>query len=118
MALFRTGLRCFTSGNLQVPLKYLRNTYASVEKVTHTGQKYDEDDWKKVRFIDGIKLVNDNIAAKLIDEIPPKEVSQRVISCDGGGGALGHPKVFINLDKPGAHACGYCGLRFKKKEHH
>ena len=25
-----------------------------------------------------------------------------------GGGALGHPKVYINLDKPGAHACGYC----------
>lgn len=25
------------------------------------------------------------------------EVGHRVISCDGGGGALGHPKVYINL---------------------
>lgn len=25
------------------------------------------------------------------------EVESRIISCDGGGGALGHPKVYINL---------------------
>lgn len=24
-----------------------------------------------------------------------------------GGGPLGHPKIFINLDKPGPKACGY-----------
>nr|XP_019013418.1 uncharacterized protein I206_01484 [Kwoniella pini CBS 10737]OCF52199.1 hypothetical protein I206_01484 [Kwoniella pini CBS 10737] len=26
----------------------------------------------------------------------------------GGMGALGHPKVYINLDKPGPKVCGYC----------
>ena len=30
-----------------------------------------------------------------------------------GGGALGHPRVYISLEKPGAHSCGYCGLRFE-----
>jgi hypothetical protein len=25
-----------------------------------------------------------------------------------GGGPLGHPKIYINLDKPGPHACTYC----------
>jgi hypothetical protein len=25
-----------------------------------------------------------------------------------GGGSLGHPKIYINLDKPGPHACTYC----------
>lgn len=25
------------------------------------------------------------------------DVEDRVVSCDGGGGALGHPKVYINL---------------------
>lgn len=29
-----------------------------------------------------------------------------------GGGALGHPKVFINLDKPGPKACNYWFVYF------
>lgn len=32
--------------------------------------------------------------------------------CDGGKGVQGHPKIFINLDKPGTHACQYCGTRY------
>ena len=32
--------------------------------------------------------------------------------CDGGNDALGHPKVYINLDKPEISDCGYCGKRF------
>lgn len=35
-----------------------------------------------------------------------------------GGGALGHPKVYINLDQPGPRSCGYCGLRFEQDAHH
>lgn len=35
-----------------------------------------------------------------------------------GGGALGHPKVYINLDQPGPRSCGYCGLRFEQDPHH
>jgi len=54
----------------------------------------------------------------LISQIPPKEVYGRKAWCDGGGGPLGHPKVFINLDKPGPQICGYCGLRFIRKEEH
>ncbi|CAO3625208.1 unnamed protein product [Cunninghamella blakesleeana] len=57
-------------------------------------------------------------AIELIAEEPIRVVHQRIVSCDGGDGALGHPKVYINLDKPGAHACGYCGVRFQKPEHH
>uniref|UniRef100_A0A6P8QED9 NADH dehydrogenase [ubiquinone] iron-sulfur protein 6, mitochondrial n=1 Tax=Geotrypetes seraphini TaxID=260995 RepID=A0A6P8QED9_GEOSA len=73
----------------------------SGEKVTHTGQ------------------INEQFAINLIAEQPVTEVSSRVISCDGGGGALGHPKVYINLDKDSkTGTCGYCGLRFKQKHHH
>lgn len=78
--------------------------------------------------------------------MPPKEVTERVVWCDGGSGPEGHPRVYINVvniilknnhtfisyqyyvllnsllplfqDKPGNHACGYCGLRFVKKDHH
>ncbi|KAI8140542.1 zinc-finger domain-containing protein [Fennellomyces sp. T-0311] len=61
---------------------------------------------------------NSMAAIDLIAEEPVRFVNQRIASCDGGGGPLGHPKVYINLDKPGAHACGYCGVRFQKEDHH
>lgn len=35
----------------------------------------------------------------MIAEVPPIEVHGSVARCDGGGGALGHPAVFINLNK-------------------
>ncbi|ELR20908.1 NADH dehydrogenase (ubiquinone), putative [Acanthamoeba castellanii str. Neff] len=57
-------------------------------------------------------------AEELIHEIPPKVTHGSTAVCDGGGGALGHPRIFINLDKPGPHDCGYCGLRFIKEEEH
>lgn len=41
--------------------------------------------------------MNTSFAIDLIAEQPVNEVESRVISCDGGGGALGHPKVYINL---------------------
>ncbi|XP_044743357.1 NADH dehydrogenase [ubiquinone] iron-sulfur protein 6, mitochondrial [Chrysoperla carnea] len=84
---------------------------------THTDQQWDADDYRNVRFIDKPKHVNTNFSIKLINEVPPKPTKARVIACDGGGGPLGHPKVYINLDKPGNHTCGYCGLRFVKEEH-
>jgi len=34
------------------------------------------------------------------------------VECDGGGGPLGHPRVFINTDKPQICMCEYCGLPF------
>lgn len=39
--------------------------------------------------------------------------------CDGNRGSTlqGHPKVFINLDKPHAVACPYCGLRYAMEKH-
>ncbi|XP_036262505.2 NADH dehydrogenase [ubiquinone] iron-sulfur protein 6, mitochondrial [Molothrus ater] len=88
------------------------------ELVTHTGQVYDEKDYRRVRFVGRQKEVNKNFAIDLIAEQPVSHVESRVISCDGGGGALGHPKVYINLDKETkTGTCGYCGLQFKQKHH-
>lgn len=62
--------------------------------------------------------VNENFAIDLIAEQPVSEVGSRVISCDGGGGALGHPRVYINLDKETkTGTCGYCGLQFRQPHH-
>lgn len=41
--------------------------------------------------------MNKSFAFELIESVPPKKVTERIVSCDGGGGALGHPKVYINL---------------------
>ncbi|KAJ9590574.1 hypothetical protein L9F63_016394 [Diploptera punctata] len=88
------------------------------DEETHTGQKFEKDDYRLARFIGKTKQVNPNFGIKLIDEVPPEPKKERVVWCDGGGGPTGHPKVYINLDKPGNHACGYCGLRFTKEDHH
>jgi len=37
------------------------------------------------------------------------------VSCDGGGGASGHPKVFIELGQAGEAHCKYCGKHFVYK---
>ena len=39
-------------------------------------------------------------------------VSQARFSCDGGGGALGHPKIYLDLSHSGRVDCPYCGRRF------
>ncbi|RVD80405.1 uncharacterized protein DFL_008302 [Arthrobotrys flagrans] len=51
-------------------------------------------------------------AIELIHEEPVRFVHEHVVVCDGGGGPLGHPKIYINVDKPEVVPCGYCGLPF------
>ncbi|XP_074645201.1 NADH dehydrogenase [ubiquinone] iron-sulfur protein 6, mitochondrial-like [Tubulanus polymorphus] len=94
-------------------LLYSTQSQSGEDFQIHTGQKFEQNDWRLARFNDGkSKVVNKNFAIDLIAEVPPKACTERVVHCDGGGGPLGHPKVFINLDQPGNHTCGYCGLRF------
>lgn len=51
---------------------------------------------------------------------PPEviEVTQRRVSCDGGGGALGHPLVFYTIGAEGFVECKYCDRRFVLKADH
>lgn len=50
------------------------------------------------------------------DALPPPEtevVTSTRVSCDGGSGALGHPRVWISIDEAKGYAeCGYCDKRF------
>ncbi|MFQ5954841.1 MAG: zinc-finger domain-containing protein [Kiloniellales bacterium] len=41
-------------------------------------------------------------------------VETRTVACDGGG-ALGHPRVFLNMGDADAIDCPYCGRRFVLK---
>jgi uncharacterized Zn-finger protein len=42
------------------------------------------------------------------------EVDSPKVACDGGGGAVGHPRVFLNM-KEGAVDCPYCDRRYVLK---
>jgi uncharacterized Zn-finger protein len=35
-----------------------------------------------------------------------------VVACNGGGGPLGHPKVYLNLSTEGKVECPYCSRLF------
>ncbi|KAH9898900.1 hypothetical protein F4778DRAFT_782500 [Xylariomycetidae sp. FL2044] len=56
-------------------------------------------------------------AIELIHKQPVRWTHDRVVACDGGGGPAGHPRVFINVDKPEISPCGYCGLPFANEHH-
>ena len=34
------------------------------------------------------------------------------VACDGGGGPLGHPTVYLSFDESGEIMCPYCSRRF------
>ncbi|MEL7114045.1 MAG: zinc-finger domain-containing protein [Pseudomonadota bacterium] len=48
-----------------------------------------------------------------IDPPETEIVDKMRVSCDGGEGALGHPRVWLSIDpKTGFVECGYCGKKF------
>ncbi|PFH59624.1 hypothetical protein XA68_12086 [Ophiocordyceps unilateralis] len=51
-------------------------------------------------------------AMEMIHKQPVRWTHDRVVSCEGGGGPSGHPRIFINTDKPEIAVCNYCGLPF------
>jgi len=40
------------------------------------------------------------------------EIDDMVTACSGSGGALGHPRVFLNLAPSGQVECPYCSRLF------
>lgn len=48
----------------------------------------------------------------MTDAPETEEVTKTRISCDGGGGALGHPLVYLTIGPEGWVECPYCDKRF------
>ena len=44
-------------------------------------------------------------------------VASRRVACDGGGGALGHPLVYMDMGDEDFVECGYCDRRFVLSAH-
>ncbi|KAF9954515.1 hypothetical protein BGZ72_004547 [Mortierella alpina] len=103
-----------------------QNVRADLKQAANRDSTWSENQVEKKLAFRGPRFENTDIdaqpqpkaAIELIAEEPIRMVEGRRARCDGGGGALGHPAVWINLDRAGAHACGYCGIRFEQKPHH
>jgi len=46
-----------------------------------------------------------------MEPVETVSVDTRTVACDGGG-ALGHPRVFLSIGAEGAVDCPYCGRRY------
>jgi uncharacterized Zn-finger protein len=44
------------------------------------------------------------------------EVTNKKVACEGSGGALGHPKVYLDLGGKGEIDCPYCSRHFVLKK--
>merc|ERR1711976_331986 len=97
--------------------RHLSSQTGTADVVTHTGQKFEDDDVRRTRFIDRDKLVNQQFAIDLIREDPVVVCENRVVFSDSGG-PLGHSRVYINLDPPEVHTCGYSGRKFILKKYY
>lgn len=42
----------------------------------------------------------------------PVYVESATVGCDGGGGPLGHPKVYLKIGGEGEIVCPYCSRRY------
>jgi uncharacterized Zn-finger protein len=40
------------------------------------------------------------------------EIAEMVAACNGGGGPMGHPRVYLNLAPLGRVECPYCSRQF------
>lgn len=46
-----------------------------------------------------------------------KTVHHEEVACEGSGGALGHPRVFLHIDRSvGSVTCPYCSRHFVLEE--
>ena len=45
-----------------------------------------------------------------------KNYSGQHVSCNGGGGALGHPLIWLTFGQDGTVTCPYCSKKFESQQ--
>ncbi|KAJ7900338.1 ubiquinone oxidoreductase 20 kd subunit [Mycena olivaceomarginata] len=118
----RTQIRSLASSTPVVPVETPATTLQAPNAPTtwSTNQRPRPGPASSPRFEQTAMELQPNplSAMALINDVPVNMVHARRAVCDGGGGPLGHPKIYINLDLPGPRPCGYCGLRFEQVHDH
>ena len=61
---------------------------------------------------DQVKDIQDDAARKASANVIV--TNQLRVACNGGGGTLGHPKIFLTLGNDGRVTCPYCSCEFVK----
>merc|ERR1711916_109452 len=107
LALLRVASSSVAAASVATGVAAVASTGASRWMTLAANKKYING-----RKVDPASQPKPSNAEELIAEVPPVEIKGRRAVCDGGGGALGHPKVFINLDANRPVECPYCGIRF------
>ena len=51
-----------------------------------------------------------------IDVLEIIECEGKRVVCDGGGGPLGHPRVYLQMGEGSEITCPYCSRQFRLKE--
>ncbi|KAJ3316359.1 hypothetical protein HDU93_004448, partial [Gonapodya sp. JEL0774] len=90
-------------------LKTLQEGGLAVEQAPNNAQTWSKSQRPRSMAYRGVRFEQTDLskqpqplsAQALIAEEPVRVVHGRKAVCDGGGGALGHPKVYIPLDIPG-----------------
>lgn len=60
---------------------------------------------------------SDTASSSSSSPVETVETTTAAVDCDGGGGALGHPRVYLNIKADeGQIDCPYCGKRFVLKK--
>ena len=59
-----------------------------------------------------VKDLQDDAATKSSANVIVSNQSR--VACNGGGGTLGHPKIFLTMGNDGMAICPYCSRQFVK----
>ena len=78
------------------------------------GEDYDPRRSKIVRLEEDMSVQTPS-EKEAIPAAETIEVDTTRVKCDGGGGALGHPLVYLEMGDETFVECGYCDRRFVLK---
>lgn len=129
---FSTSLRtCYSQVPSQISVKDA-DKEARVAELLSKQAPNRKDTWAsaqqpRAEALSGVRVIQRDIemqpnpyaGIELIAQKPIEYITghEHIAVCDGGRGVQGHPKIYINLDKPGAHPCTYCGTRYALEQY-
>lgn len=119
-SIVRASARLFsTTRSTKALLPTDESQVAAVEKQSpNRVETWAKSQKPRSEALKGVRILQKNLenqpqpyaAINLIAKVPVIYLHENIAVCDGGRGVQGHPKIYINLDKPGAHPCQYCKL--------
>lgn len=114
------SVSCLSDACEVIPSEHIKQAPNRESTWSASQRSRDEIIKNDLRFVgkDLSKQPQPFAAIDLIAKVPIMKVAGNIAVCHGTDFEQGHPKVYINLDKPGVHSCGYCGLRYEMDPDH